>query len=76
MIALFHFFKGVSLSHKLSEFKFFSFWLPRGMAVDDPTAPNGLKLTIEDYPYANDGLNLWFALKKWVTEYVNHYYHD
>lgn len=46
------------------------------MAVDDPTAPNGLKLTIEDYPYANDGLNLWFALKKWVTEYVNHYYHD
>ncbi|KAH9740986.1 Lipoxygenase 2 [Citrus sinensis] len=40
----------------------------RGMAVDDPTAPNGLKLTIEDYPYANDGLNLWFALKKWVTD--------
>ncbi|GAY49899.1 hypothetical protein CUMW_122570 [Citrus unshiu] len=43
--------------------------IKRGMAVDDPTAPNGLKLTIEDYPYANDGLNLWFALKKWVTEY-------
>ncbi|ESR59202.1 hypothetical protein CICLE_v10018178mg, partial [Citrus x clementina] len=43
--------------------------IKRGMAVDDPTAPNGLKLTIEDYPYANDGLNLWFALKKWVTDY-------
>ncbi|KAK9220874.1 hypothetical protein WN944_009298 [Citrus x changshan-huyou] len=50
--------------------------IKRGMAVEDPTAPNGLKLTIEDYPYANDGLNLWFALKQWVTDYVNHYYHD
>ena len=28
----------------------------RGMAVEDPTAPHGLKLTIEDYPYANEGL--------------------
>ena len=28
----------------------------RGMAVEDPNAPHGLKLTIEDYPYANDGL--------------------
>ncbi|KAL9455290.1 hypothetical protein AB3S75_010660 [Citrus x aurantiifolia] len=50
--------------------------IKRGMAVEDPTAPNGLKLTIEDYPYANDGLNLWFALKQWVTDYVNHCYHD
>ena len=54
----------------------FSFCNPRGMAVEDPNAPHGLKLTIEDYPFANDGLDLWDALKQWVTEYVNHYYTD
>ncbi|KAE8649496.1 hypothetical protein Csa_017884 [Cucumis sativus] len=32
------------------------------------------KLTIKDYPFANDGLQLWNALWEWVTEYVNHYY--
>lgn len=48
----------------------------RGMAVEDPTAPHGLKLTIEDYPFANDGLILWDAIKQWVTDYVEHYYPD
>ncbi|XP_050387717.1 linoleate 13S-lipoxygenase 2-1, chloroplastic-like [Argentina anserina] len=48
----------------------------RGMAVEDPTAKHGLKLTIEDYPFANDGLILWDAIKKWVGDYVNHYYQD
>ncbi|XP_061361394.1 linoleate 13S-lipoxygenase 2-1, chloroplastic-like [Gastrolobium bilobum] len=48
----------------------------RGMAVEDPNSPHGLKLTIEDYPYANDGLVLWDALKGWITEYVNHYYSE
>ncbi|RDX97652.1 Linoleate 13S-lipoxygenase 2-1, chloroplastic, partial [Mucuna pruriens] len=46
----------------------------RGMAEVDPNAPHGLKLTIEDYPFANDGLLVWDAIKQWVTEYVNHYY--
>ncbi|KAJ7980723.1 Lipoxygenase [Quillaja saponaria] len=46
----------------------------RGMAVKDPFAPHGVKLTIEDYPYANDGLLLWDTIKQWVTDYVNHYY--
>ncbi|CAK8575844.1 unnamed protein product [Lathyrus sativus] len=46
----------------------------RGIAVKDPNAPHGLKLAIEDYPYANDGLVLWDAIKSWVTDYVNHYY--
>lgn len=46
------------------------------MAVEDPTAPHGLKLTIEDYPYANDGLLLWDTIKQWVTDYVPHYYPD
>ncbi|KAE8676593.1 Lipoxygenase 2 [Hibiscus syriacus] len=48
--------------------------ISRGMAVEDPNAPQGLRLTIKDYPYASDGLLLWDALKQWVTEYVNHYY--
>ncbi|XP_061347779.1 linoleate 13S-lipoxygenase 2-1, chloroplastic-like [Gastrolobium bilobum] len=46
----------------------------RGMAVADPNAPHGLKLSIEDYPFANDGLLIWDAINQWVTEYVNHYY--
>uniref|UniRef100_A0A803KM18 Lipoxygenase n=1 Tax=Chenopodium quinoa TaxID=63459 RepID=A0A803KM18_CHEQI len=50
--------------------------ISRGMAVEDPSAPHGLKLTIEDYPYANDGLDLWTIIKKWVADYVNHYYTD
>ncbi|KAL0459279.1 UNVERIFIED_CONTAM: Linoleate 13S-lipoxygenase 2-1, chloroplastic [Sesamum latifolium] len=48
--------------------------ISRGMAVEDPTAPHGLKLTIEDYPYANDGLLIWDAIKQWVTDYVTYYY--
>lgn len=44
------------------------------MAVEDPTAPHGLKLTIEDYPYASDGLLLWDTLKQWIKDYVTHYY--
>ncbi|OMO83254.1 Lipoxygenase [Corchorus olitorius] len=48
--------------------------ISRGMAVEDPSAPHGLKLTIEDYPFANDGLVLWDIIKQWVSDYVNHYY--
>nr|ACD43485.1 lipoxygenase 2 [Olea europaea] len=48
--------------------------ISRGMAVEDPAAPHGLKLAIEDYPYANDGLLIWDAIKKWVTDYVTYYY--
>ncbi|KAL5766720.1 hypothetical protein ACOSP7_017337 [Xanthoceras sorbifolium] len=50
--------------------------ISRGLAVEDPSAPHGLKLTIEDYPFANDGLILWDAIKQWVSDYVNHYYPD
>ncbi|XP_024985792.1 linoleate 13S-lipoxygenase 2-1, chloroplastic-like [Cynara cardunculus var. scolymus] len=48
--------------------------ISRGMAEEDPNSPHGLKLAIEDYPYANDGLVLWDAIKGWVTDYVDHYY--
>ncbi|OMO66150.1 Lipoxygenase [Corchorus olitorius] len=46
----------------------------RGIAVPDETKPHGLKLLIEDYPYATDGLLIWDAIKNWVQTYVNHYY--
>ncbi|KAL2921629.1 Lipoxygenase 7 chloroplastic [Bienertia sinuspersici] len=34
-----------------------------GMATEDPLAPPDLKLTIEDYPFANDSIILWNAIK-------------
>lgn len=48
----------------------------RGMAVPDPNAKHGVRLTIEDYPYAADGLEVWGAMKAWNTEYVDIYYKD
>lgn len=46
----------------------------RGMAEEDPKSPYGLRLLIEDYPYATDGLLIWNAIKTWVSEYVSLYY--
>lgn len=46
------------------------------MAVEDPTKPHGLRLLIEDYPYANDGLLLWSEIQTWVNSYVSLYYPD
>lgn len=48
----------------------------RGMAVEDPSTPCGIKLVIEDYPYATDGLLVWSAIQDWVRDYVNHFYTD
>lgn len=48
----------------------------RGMAVPDPDSPHGVRLVVEDYPYAADGLELWGALKAWHKEYVDIYYKD
>ncbi|GAB2247939.1 hypothetical protein Droror1_Dr00007821 [Drosera rotundifolia] len=48
--------------------------LHRGMAVKDSKSPHGLKLLLEDYPYAVDGLDVWSAIEKWVDEYCTHYY--
>jgi len=50
--------------------------LKRGMAVVDSSMPHGLKLMIEDYPYAVDGLEIWFAIDSWVKEYLSLYYHN
>ncbi|XVE92190.1 hypothetical protein REPUB_Repub01dG0075800 [Reevesia pubescens] len=46
----------------------------RGMAVEDPSTPGGVKLVIEDYPYAADGLLIWSAIKEWIESYVEHFY--
>lgn len=42
--------------------------------MEDPTAEHGLRLTLEDYPYATDGLLIWSSIKEWVSDYVNYYY--
>uniref|UniRef100_A0A453J707 Lipoxygenase domain-containing protein n=3 Tax=Aegilops tauschii subsp. strangulata TaxID=200361 RepID=A0A453J707_AEGTS len=46
----------------------------RGMAEEDPTAEHGLRFAIKDYPFANDGLLIWDAIKGWVKAYVSRYY--
>ncbi|KAK4378958.1 hypothetical protein RND71_000820 [Anisodus tanguticus] len=48
--------------------------IKRGMAVEDSSQPHGIKLVIEDYPYAVDGLEIWSAIKTWVRDYCNFYY--
>ncbi|KAG2379966.1 Seed linoleate 9S-lipoxygenase-3 [Vigna angularis] len=48
--------------------------IKRGMAIEDSSSPNGLRLVIKDYPYAVDGLEIWNAIKTWVKEYVSLYY--
>lgn len=44
------------------------------MAVEDKNSPHGLRLTIEDYPYAVDGLEIWSTIKTWVKAYCSFYY--
>ncbi|XP_028782781.1 probable linoleate 9S-lipoxygenase 5 [Neltuma alba] len=48
--------------------------LKRGMATEDSTSRHGLNLAIKDYPYAVDGLDIWFAIKTWVQDYCYFYY--
>ncbi|KHN11256.1 Linoleate 9S-lipoxygenase [Glycine soja] len=47
----------------------------RGRADADPSSLHGVvRLLIEDYPYAADGLEIWSAIHSWVEEYVSFYY--
>ncbi|KAK7848407.1 putative linoleate 9s-lipoxygenase 5 [Quercus suber] len=48
--------------------------IKRGIAVKDVNSPHGLRLLIEDYPYAVDGLEIWSAIKTWVENYCSFYY--
>ncbi|VFQ98731.1 unnamed protein product [Cuscuta campestris] len=46
----------------------------RGLAVEDKNSPHGVRLLIEDYPYAVDGLEIWSSIKTWVDDYCKFYY--
>ncbi|XP_019187173.1 PREDICTED: probable linoleate 9S-lipoxygenase 5 isoform X1 [Ipomoea nil] len=46
----------------------------RGVAVEDPSSPNGVRLLIQDYPFAVDGLEIWSSIKTWVQDYCKIYY--
>lgn len=46
----------------------------RGVAVRDPNSPYKVRLLIKDYPYAVDGLVIWWTIEKWVTDYCSIYY--
>jgi hypothetical protein len=46
------------------------------MAEPESSAKHGVKLAVEDYPYAADGLEIWDAMKKWNTDYIDIFYED
>ncbi|KAK8930768.1 putative lipoxygenase 6 [Platanthera zijinensis] len=48
----------------------------RGMAVEDSSQPHGLRLLLDDYPYADDGLLIWSAIDRWVGFYTSRFYRD
>ncbi|XP_024963319.1 probable linoleate 9S-lipoxygenase 5 [Cynara cardunculus var. scolymus] len=48
--------------------------IKRGLAVKDSRSPHGIRLLIEDYPFAIDGLEVWSAIESWVKDYVCIYY--
>lgn len=51
-------------------YNFYDHFLPTDLklrGVDDTNA-------LPDYPYRDDGLLIWEAIKEWVTNYINHTY--
>nr|AEU04516.1 lipoxygenase 1 [Taxus chinensis] len=46
----------------------------RGMAEE--VEGTGLRLVVEDYPYAVDGLEIWSAIQSWVVDYLSFYYQN
>ncbi|KAI3418270.1 Lipoxygenase [Psidium guajava] len=48
--------------------------LKRGMAIQDLESPAGVKLIFQDYPYGEDGLDIWIAIKTWVTDFCSVFY--
>ncbi|CBI35577.3 unnamed protein product, partial [Vitis vinifera] len=43
--------------------------IKRGLALKDPDNPTGVYPLLEDYPYGADGLEIWTAIKTWVTDF-------
>ncbi|CAN6275762.1 unnamed protein product [Urochloa humidicola] len=60
----------------LAEFALPNDLIKRGLARGDPKKPEELELLIKDYPYAVDGLEMWSAIRKWVSDYCAIYYAD
>ncbi|KAG6599220.1 putative linoleate 9S-lipoxygenase 5, partial [Cucurbita argyrosperma subsp. sororia] len=50
--------------------------IKRGVAIQDSSSSHGVKLLIEDYPFAVDGLEIWSTIKNWVAAYCSLYYKD
>ncbi|KDP45238.1 hypothetical protein JCGZ_15103 [Jatropha curcas] len=50
--------------------------IKRRLALKDPDSPTGVKLLFEDYPYGADGLEIWRAIKTWVTDFCSIFYKD
>jgi lipoxygenase len=48
--------------------------IARGLAKRD--AQGKVKLLLEDYPYADDGMLLWDAVDSWLGDYLGLYYDD
>ncbi|KAL8540822.1 hypothetical protein ACS0TY_002153 [Phlomoides rotata] len=48
--------------------------IKRGVAIEDSSSSHGVRLLIEDYPFAVDGLEIWSAIKSWVEDYCSLYY--
>lgn len=46
----------------------------RVAAVPNLSQPYSLKLLIEDYPYAADGLEIWEIIEAWFDDYCSFYY--
>ena len=41
-----------------------------------PDEKTGRVIPVTDYPYADDGLQVWYALMEWFTAYLKLYYSD
>ncbi|KAI9176645.1 hypothetical protein LWI28_005445 [Acer negundo] len=48
--------------------------LKRRMALDDPDNPTGAQILFQDYPYGLDALDIWSAIRTWVTDYCSIFY--
>ncbi|CAI0426523.1 unnamed protein product [Linum tenue] len=50
--------------------------LKRRLALQNPAHPSGVELLFPDYPYGADGLEIWQAIKTWVTDFCTVFYKD
>ncbi|OVA04601.1 Lipoxygenase [Macleaya cordata] len=46
----------------------------RRLAIKSVKTPSGVQLLFDDYPYGIDGLDIWMAIKTWVTDFCSIFY--